>query len=290
MRPKPGEPMIPDALGEDETTETRSWLVLLGDSRAIRAIPFLAVHLLCLGALWTGVSAEAAWLCVALFFIRMFWVTAGYHRYFAHRTFKTSRAFQFVFAFTAQMSLQGGVLWWSGHHRNHHKHSDQPRDAHSPLQKGLWHAQVGWIFNASNWNNSWSRVRDLSRFPELRFLDRFHWLPAITLGAAVFAIWGWMGLFVGFFWSQVLSWHIAFTINSLAHVWGSRRYDTPDGSRNNALLAILTLGEGWHNNHHHDMLACRQGRRWWEVDVSFYVLWLFSVVGLVWDIRRPNTK
>jgi stearoyl-CoA desaturase (Delta-9 desaturase) len=250
------------------------------------SIPFLLVHLACLGALWTGVPARALWVALALYLVRMWAITAGYHRYFSHRSYKTSRPVQFLLAFLGQTSAQRGVIWWASVHRHHHLHSDTPEDVHSPRQHGFLYAHVGWIFNASNEKPNYATVRDLTRFPELRALDRLSYLPALALALGLWLWGGWPMLVVGFFWSTVVLYHCTF-INSLAHASGRQRYLTGDDSRNNWFLALLTLGEGWHNNHHHYQSSTRQGFRWYEIDVSFYVLRLMSWTRLVWDLRAP---
>ncbi len=250
---------------------------------------FVACHLAPLGALWSGVTWESVALCVGLYLVRMFAITAGYHRYFSHRTFKTSRAMQLLFAFLAETSSQRGVLWWVAHHRHHHKHSDEPDDVHSALQRGFWHSHFGWIWNP-NTPDRQASVRDLQRFPELVWLDANWLVPSVAAAVFCLVVAGWPGLFIGFFLSTVLLWHGTFTINSLTHVWGSRRYRTADNSRNNLWLALITLGEGWHNNHHFDMLSCRQGFFWWEIDVTYLVLRAMAAVGLVWDLRPPKPE
>lgn len=250
------------------------------------SIPFVVIHLLALGTFWTGVTPAAAICCVVLYFARMFGVTGGYHRYFSHRTYKTSRVFQFLLAFLAQTSAQKGALWWAAHHRHHHIHSDQPRDIHSPVQNGFWYSHMLWLFDPSSSATDYSRIPDLARYPELRFLNKFYLLPPIALGAAVFFTLGAPGLFFGFFFSTVLLWHGTFTINSLSHVFGKRRYATSDDSRNNWLLAIVTMGEGWHNNHHRFSSSTRQGFYWYEYDITYYILKLLSVFGLVSQLRK----
>jgi len=259
-----------------------------GRSRArrwLKASPFILSHLAVLGAIWSGVTWQAAVLCAALFLARIWGVTAGYHRYFSHRTYKTSRPFQFFLAFLAQSSSQKGVLWWAGHHRVHHKLSDQPGDVHSPIRNTFFYAHVGWIFDDTE-ETRWDKVRDFAKYPELRWLNEYRAVPPTVLAVACFLIAGWSGLFIGFFLSTVLLWHNTFLINSATHVWGKKRFDTADESRNNMLTALLTLGEGWHNNHHHYQSSCRNGFYWWEVDVTYYVLKMLSWVGLVWDIRE----
>ena len=251
----------------------------------LAATPFWTIHLLALGAIWTGVTPAAAICCVVLYVVRMFGVTGVYHRYFSHRTYKTSRVFQFVLAFIAQTSAQKGALWWAAHHRHHHLHSDQPQDVHSPVQDSFWYSHMLWILSDSTSRTDYSRIPDLARYPELRFLNKFYLLPPILLGAAVFFTLGASGLFFGFFVSTVLLWHGTFTINSLSHVFGKRRFATSDDSRNNWLLAIITMGEGWHNNHHRFSSSTRQGFYWYEYDFTYYILKVLSWCGLVWQLR-----
>ncbi|MGF1624907.1 MAG: acyl-CoA desaturase, partial [Alphaproteobacteria bacterium] len=214
-------------------------------------------------------------------------IGAGYHRYFSHRAYSTSRAFQFVLAFLSQTTAQKSVLWWAGKHRHHHQNSDTAEDVHSPRHKGFLYSHLGWIFARKHAKADLDKVADLARYPELMWLHRLELLPALALAALCFAIDGWPGLVVGFFWSTVLVYHGTFSINSLAHVRGSKRYVTGDDSRNNWLLAISTMGEGWHNNHHAYQSSARQGFRWWEFDPTYYILRALSWIGLVWDLKTP---
>lgn len=253
----------------------------------ISALPFIIAHLVCFAAIWTGVHMTDVLIAIGLYALRMFGVTAGYHRYFSHKTYKTSRVFQFILAFIAQSSAQRGVLWWAAGHRHHHKFSDTPEDLHSPVQHGFWYSHVGWIFAPENQGTDLSAVPDLAKYPELVWLDRNRYLPAILLGFTVWLAAGWSGLVVGFFWSTVALWHATFTINSLSHVFGKQRYLTGDTSRNNVFLALLTFGEGWHNNHHFYQRAACQGFRWYEVDISYYVLRLLAAFGVVRNLKRP---
>ena len=252
-------------------------------------VPWVLTHLAAFGLIWSGVTWWAVGLGLVTFWVRMFAVTGVYHRYFSHRTYSTSRVFQFVLAFLAQTSTQRGVLWWAAHHRAHHLYSDTERDLHSVKQDGFMHAHFGWIFEDEGVTD-WKRIQDFSKYPELVWLDRFWLLPPVALALTCLAVAGWPGLFLGFFLSQVLVWHSTYCINSLAHVWGSRRFETKDSSRNNVWLALLTLGEGWHNNHHHHMRSCRQGFYWWEIDVTYYVIRALGAVGLVWDIKEPPAR
>jgi stearoyl-CoA desaturase (Delta-9 desaturase) len=250
-------------------------------------IPFLLVHLACVGAIWTGVTVEALVLCGVLYALRIFAIGAGYHRYFAHRAYKTSRIAQFLLAVLAQSSAQRGILWWAAKHRRHHRHADTELDVHSPRQHGFLYAHVGWIFAPRHHVTDYRDIPDFARFPELVWLDRQPYLPAALLGLLTWLMAGWPGLVVGFCWSTVLLWHATFAINSIAHVAGRRRYVTGDDSRNNWLLAIVTMGEGWHNNHHAYQASVRQGFRWWEYDPTFYVLKFLSWLGIVWDLQSP---
>ncbi|NKF22154.1 acyl-CoA desaturase [Solimonas sp. C16B3] len=248
---------------------------------------FAAFHLACFAVIWTGFSWEAFALCIALYAVRMFGVTAGYHRYFSHKAYKAGRVFQFVLACLAQSSLQSGALWWAAKHRDHHRYSDTPLDSHSPRQYGFWFSHLGWIFNKQAQEVDYARIADFSKYPELRWIDKHHWLPGAAMGVAVWALGGWQALVIGFVWSTVLLWHATFCINSLVHVFGRQRYLTGDDSRNNFLFALLSLGEGWHNNHHYYMASARQGFKWWEVDITYYVLCGLERVGLVYELRDP---
>jgi stearoyl-CoA desaturase (Delta-9 desaturase) len=254
----------------------------------VRSSPFFLVHLVAaVGVFWLGWSWTGLMLALGLYAVRMFGVTGAYHRYFSHRTYKTSRAFQLVLALLAMSSVQKGVLWWAAHHRHHHKMSDQPGDTHSVLQDGFWWSHVGWILAPMNHDTDLDKVKDLAKFPELRWLDRYYYVPAIAMAVGLYFAGGMWALYWGFFVSTTLLWHGTFTINSLTHVFGSRRYVTTDNSKNNLWLALITLGEGWHNNHHYYQRATNQGFFWWEIDVTFYVLKVLSWVGLVWDLHLP---
>ena len=252
----------------------------------LRSTPFILVHLLPLAAIWTGVTSFDVALCAILFALKMFFVTAGYHRYFSHRAFKTSRAMQFLLAFGGGIAAQKGALWWAAHHRHHHRFSDQPEDIHSPM-KGFWWSHIGWITCDRYNDTEYGAIRDFARYPELRFLDTYHYVPPVVLGAICFALGGWSALWIGFFGSTVLTYHATFLINSVTHMFGRRRYALTDTSRNSLLMALLTFGEGWHNNHHHYQGSANMGFYWWEIDISYYVLKGLSYTGLVWDLRLP---
>jgi len=261
-------------------------------------VPFAGMHLACLGVIWVGVSPVAVGTAVGLYVLRMFAITGFYHRYFSHRTFKVSRGVQFAFALLGASAAQRGPIWWAAHHRHHHAHSDRPEDVHSPSQRGFLWSHMGWFLSRRHFAPDLGRVRDLLRYPELRWLDRFDILVPfvlavglLVLGKTLEARWPSLGtsgaqmLVWGFFISTVACYHGTYTINSLCHVWGRRRYKTDDDSRNNLLLAIITLGEGWHNNHHRYPMSARQGFYWWEIDLTYYGLRLLAALGLIRDLK-----
>ncbi|MEI6075913.1 MAG: acyl-CoA desaturase [Verrucomicrobiota bacterium] len=264
----------------------------------IRVLPFAFLHLGCLGVFWAGWSWSAVGAAVVLYGIRMFAITGFYHRYFSHKTFRTSRLAQFVFAILGATAVQRGPLWWSYQHRHHHKYSDAPEDVHSPHVQGFWWSHVGWITSARNFPTDYTQVRDLAKFPELVFLNRFDSLVPAVFAVSLFilghflgtnfpglGITSWQLLVWGFFISTTLLFHATSSINSLAHLMGRRRYETDDQSRNSLFLSLVTLGEGWHNNHHRYMNAVRQGFYWWEIDISFYLLKVLSWTGIIWDLN-----
>ncbi|MGH6678296.1 MAG: acyl-CoA desaturase, partial [Bradyrhizobium sp.] len=254
------------------------------------AVPFVLIHLACVAAIWSGITWQAVALGFGLYWLRIFAIGAGYHRYFSHRAYATGRVFQFIIAFLAQSSAQKSVLWWAAKHRHHHLHSDTSEDIHSPVQSSFLYSHLGWIFARQNDGTDLAKVKDFARYPELMWLHRFELAPAALLAGLCFLIGGWSGLVVGFLWSTVVLYHATFCINSLAHVHGRKRYVTGDHSRNNWFLALLTMGEGWHNNHHAHQSSVRQGFRWWEIDPTYYILKVLSWVGVVRDLKQPPEK
>lgn len=249
--------------------------------------PFIAIHFALIAVFFVPVTWTALALCGGLYVLRMFAITAGFHRYFSHRAYKTSRWFQFVLAWLGCTCLQKGPLWWAANHRKHHKHSDQESDPHSPIRHGVFWSHIGWVLAQNREGTDLEAVKDLAKYPELRVLEKLHWLPGLCLAFMCYFIAGWSGLVWGFFVSTVLVYHGSFLVNSVCHIFGSRRYNTTDASRNNAIVAILTLGEGWHNNHHHYQSSANQGFRWWEIDISYYALCVLRTMRLVWDLRKP---
>jgi stearoyl-CoA desaturase (Delta-9 desaturase) len=263
--------------------QARGWRATYANAMTI---PFWVIHLGAVaGVVWLGWTWQGLALALASYVPRMFFVTAAYHRYFSHRAYKTSRWFQLVLALGAMSTTQKGVLWWAAHHRVHHKTSDQPGDLHSVRQSGFWWAHMGWIVSRELEATDLQKVRDLAGFPELRWLDRWWFVVPSALCLAIFAIGGWFGVVWAFAVAQVVTWHATFTINSLSHLFGTQRYRTGDDSRNNLGLALLTFGEGWHNNHHHYQVSARQGFRWWEIDLTYYGLRALSAIGLIWDLH-----
>ena len=286
--------------------EAATDLLATGDSArkidGLRTLPFVLIHIACFSVIWVGWSPTAVAVAIALYVLRMFAITGFYHRYFSHRTFHTSRPVQFIFAVIGAAAVQRGPIWWSAHHRHHHAHAEDEDDVHSPVRHGFVWSHMGWFLSQANFATRSTLVKDWMCFPELRFLDRFdivvptllafglyglgyfleHLAPGLGTNGSQLLVWG-------FVISTVALYHATFTINSLCHVWGNRRYNTRDESRNNVWLAILTFGEGWHNNHHHYPRSARQGFFWWEVDLTYYLLKLLSWLGIVWDLQPIPT-
>lgn len=264
---------------------------------------FVFIHVACLLVIWSGVSTIAVATCVTLYIVRMFAITAGFHRFFSHRTYRTSRVFQFVLGFLGTTAYQKGPLWWAAHHRHHHIHADTEQDIHSPRIQGFWRSHVGWFLYLNNQGTNHSMIPNLLKYRELRLLDKYFALPPVMLAAATFLLGSLLEHYVpasgtsglqmlvwGFFVSTVLLYHGTFTVNSLTHLVGRRRFATKDDSRNSFLIALITLGEGWHNNHHYYPASERQGFYWWEIDVSHYILRVLSWLGIVWDLRSPPAR
>jgi len=271
---------------------------------------FTLVHVLPFIALYTGATKFDWILCVSLYFVRMFFVTGVYHRYFAHRTYKTSRIFQAILAFGAETTVQKGVLWWAAHHRVHHKTSDTAADPHSMKIYGFWYSHLGWILGPDYKRTETELIPDYAKFKEIKWLNEHHLVPPFIAMAGVMIAGGFvnqtaglgfidlgsLGMFsingavsallIGFLLSTVFLYHGTFSINSIMHYFGKARYKTGEESKNNLILALITMGEGWHNNHHYYMSSTRQGFFWWEIDPTYYILKLLSFVGLVWDIQE----
>lgn len=249
-------------------------------------IVFIGLHLSVLLIFFVKVDWIGLAMLGGLFVLRAFSITAGYHRYFAHHSFKTNRFFQFCLAFIGGTAAQKGVLWWVAHHRHHHIHSDTAQDVHSAKQEGFYWSHIGWILS-KEYQSAYNPeiVKDLTKYPELVWLDKNHFLPSALLATFCFIIHGWIGLIWGFFLSTVLLYHTTFAINSVCHIFGSQRYATAESSRNTWWLSLLTLGESWHNNHHRFPQSSRHGLLWWEIDLTYYVLKLLSFLGIVRSLK-----
>ncbi len=269
-----------DPVGPERSSDRTDWL---------SAIPFFAAHLAPLGALFVVVTWQNWVLCATTYAVRMFFITAGYHRYFSHRSYRMGRFSQFLMAFGGTTALQKGPLWWAGHHRVHHRYTDLDDDVHSP-RDGFWWSHVGWILSTKYKACDVSTIKDFASYPELRLLERFSWVGPWLLAIACFLIGGWGGLLIGFFLSTVLLWHATFLVNSMAHLIGRRRFATPDTSRNSMFIAVLTGGEGWHNNHHYLPASARQGFAWWELDPTWYALRVLTWLHVVRDLKDPPAR
>jgi len=263
----------------------------------LRVIPFILMHLACLMVLVVDWSPVAIWVAMFSYFLRMFAITAFYHRYFSHKAFKTSRVCQFLFAILGATATQRGPIWWAAHHRRHHRYSDKDKDVHSPRHGFVW-SHMGWFLSMKHFNTQEEWVKDLAKYPELRWLDRFDIIVPIFYAASLWGLGygleayypelntnGWQMLIWGYFVSSIVLIHCTLMVNSLGHQYGTRRFDTGDDSRNNGFIALVSLGEGWHNNHHHYPVSARQGFYWWEIDISYYLLKLMAALGLIWSLK-----
>lgn len=253
----------------------------------VPALPFVLLHFACFAAFWVGVDWVAICMCMGLFFVRKFGITAGYHRYFSHRSYKTSRLFQFVLAFLGGTAGQKGALWWAANHRHHHRYSDTDDDIHSAQKRGVYWSHIGWVLSPEYDEYDQKLVKDLTKYPEIVWLGNYHFVPPILLAVACYLVYGWLGLIWGYVISTVILYHTTFSINSLCHMFGNQRYETGEASKNSFWLALLTLGEGWHNNHHHYPQSACQGFFWWEIDITYYVLLLLAQLGIVWNLKQP---
>jgi len=264
----------------------------------LRIVPLIFLHLGCLAVFWVGWSPTAVIVALSLYLIRIFAITGFYHRYFSHKTYKTNRLWQFIFGVMGNASVQRGPLWWAAHHRHHHRYTDQEQDVHSPSRHGFWWSHIGWMTSKANFPTNMAYVNDWAKYPELRWLNRFDTVVPIVLAISLYVFGellnrlapslgtnGWQLVVWGFFISTMVLLHATVTINSFDHMYGTRRFDTPDTSRNNVILALLTLGEGWHNNHHHYAVTARQGFYWWEIDITYYLLVIMSWLGIIRDLR-----
>lgn len=266
-------------------------------------MPFVLLHLSLLFGLCIPYTKAGLLLCLGSYCIRMFAIGGFYHRYFAHKTFKTSKTIEILFALIGTAAAQRGPIWWAAHHRGHHMFSDTPRDEHSPGQQGFMRSHILWFMSNKNFHTRYQFVKDLTKKKHLNYIDRFDGvIPLCYLG--LLALFGYIcqhatsihltpfsAMYWGFSVSTVLLLHATFSINSIGHIFGKRPYKTGDKSCNNWLLALLTLGEGWHNNHHYWPASARQGFHWRQIDVSYYGLLLMKALRLIKDVRNvPQSK
>jgi stearoyl-CoA desaturase (delta-9 desaturase) len=271
---------------------TRSWRL---------GTPFLLLHVAVLAVIFVGWSKVAIVVAAISYTARAFGITAFYHRCFAHRSFRVPRAVWLAGAVLGAAAAQRGPLWWVSHHRAHHRYTDRPGDPHSPVVDGLWYSHVGWIFDPGNAPTDMKRAQDLARFPELRFLDRFEYVVPAAAAVVSFALGVVLGHFApvsgtsglqmavwGFVVPTIVLYHSTFSVNSLCHRFGRRRFETPDASRNNWLIAVLVLGEGWHNNHHRFPGSARQGLGRFELDPTWWAIRALATLGLASDLHRPG--
>jgi len=288
MRRSCGSAKLVPAFGAHELARRAApWLAMA----RISSLPFWGVQVAAVaGVVWLGWSWAGLVLALGLYYLRMFFITAGYHRYFSHRTFKTSRTLQFILALGGTLSVQKGVLWWAANHRIHHRYADQPGDVHSPTRDGIWWAHVGWILSPRYVETNWKRIKDFARFRELRWLNQHYLVPPVGLAILLFLLGGAWALLWGFFVSTTLLWHGTFSINSLAHLIGTRRFATPDTSGNSLALALITMGEGWHNNHHAFPRTADNRFHWWQFDVCGMVVRGLDRLGLAWDVQYADGK
>ena len=262
----------------------RARLVNIGSTGLV-----VGVHALCAGLPFVHFSWRIVAFALASYVLQVLGITAGYHRYFSHHAFKTTRAFQLVLGWLGCSAMQNGPLWWASGHRTHHRFSDKQGDPHSPVLRGFWYAHLGWVLDGTHDRPDLGNVSDFTRYPELRFLDAYKWVPTIANGVLFTLLFGLPGLVWVFGLGTTLAFHAPLFVNSLGHLRGRRRFETSDSSRNNALLGILVLGEGWHNNHHHAQRLARHGLAWWEIDVTYYVIRMLQAVHVVWDVQEPRT-
>jgi len=232
---------------------------------------------------WQNLAA-----CLIVMWIAGSWgIGLGYHRLLTHRGFKAPRWLERFLAVCGTLALQSGPIAWVTTHRVHHAFTETDRDPHSPRNGSYW-AHIGWIFRGTAQNQPETAVQryspDLIRDPFLRFLENYYFVTPMVVAVALFAIGGWQMAFWGIFTRTVLAWHSTWLVNSATHLWGKRRFETRDDSRNNGFVAAITFGEGWHNNHHAYPRSARHGLVWHEIDPNWIQIWLLEKLGLITDV------
>ena len=257
----------------------------------VTASAFVVFHVLAVVALfnttWQAVVVAAAlhWMCIG-------WgIGLGYHRLHTHRSYKTPKLVEYFFAICGTLTLQGGPVFWTALHRIHHQHSDKHGDPHTP-RDGKWWSHMLWTIFGEELHRDTEIMGkyapDLMKDRFYQVLTRWHWVPLVVLGLSLFAIGGVPWVLWGVFLRVVVGLHCTWLINSATHLWGSRRFNTSDDSRNSFLVALITFGEGWHNNHHAHPRSARHGMTWWEVDLSWMQLRVMQWLGLAWDVQVPS--
>jgi stearoyl-CoA desaturase (delta-9 desaturase) len=261
--------------------------------------PLVLLHLTCGLVFVVGASRVATTVFVVTCVVQLFGLTMGYHRLLAHRSFKTSRGFQFVLALLGTLAGQNGPLWWVGHHVHHHRYADQEDDIHSP-RAGIFWSHMGWLFSPRIIPIRYEMVTALARLPEMRLLQQYSYVVSLVYALLLYllgVVWRGLDPAAGVSGAQLVVWgsvlstvcvyHITLCVGSIAHLYGTRPFPTRDDSRNNVILAFLLLGDGWHNNHHYCPSSARMGFRWWEFDPNYAILRLLERIGIVWDLKAP---
>lgn len=220
-------------------------------------------------------------------------VGMGYHRLLTHRGYKTPKWVEYFLTVCATLALEGGPFFWVAVHRLHHQNSDKAGDPHSPRDGGFW-AHMGWIMTGRVMHNGSAEL--LPYVPDLRkdrfhtWISKWHWVPITILGLLILALGGWPYLMWGIFFRTVIGLHATWLVNSATHIWGSQRFPTGDTSTNSFWVAMLTFGEGWHNNHHAHPQSARHGLAWYEFDLNWYGISALRMLGLAWDIKLPRSQ
>ncbi len=245
-------------------------------------------HILAIWALFTFSWSNFLAAFIMWWTAGSFGIGLGYHRQLTHRSFKTPKWLEYFFAFCGTLAVQSGAIKWVTTHRIHHAHTETDNDPHSPRNGTYW-AHIGWIFQGTSQEHDEATIKryspDLIKDKVHVFLSKYYWVSSVIAGAVLFAIGGWSMVLWGVFARVVFGWHMTWLVNSATHLWGTRRFETRDDSTNNGLIAAVTFGEGWHNNHHAQPSSARHGLAWYEVDVNWITIWLLEKVGLATDIR-----
>jgi fatty-acid desaturase len=248
-------------------------------------------HVLALAALffftWKALAVAVVLWCVSIFF----GIGIGYHRLLTHRGFKTPRLLRYFLTVCGTLALEGGPIYWIVNHRVHHQHTDRHGDPHTPEEGGWW-SHAGWVLHGTGLTGQTELIRqyapELLEDPFMVWISNYHWLPLTVLAVVLFALGGLPWLLWGIFLRVTLGLHAVWFVNSATHMWGSRRFSTKDNSRNLWWVAVLTGGEGWHNNHHAYPVSARHGLAWYELDVNYYTIWLLGKLGLATQIRTTT--